>query len=83
MFFLWVKIINIKKISKINVKLFSKIKLGSINPIIFSLNVFITKTAKEENMDDNEEYLNISEMVTQVKINKIPSPYEKANKIPK
>ena len=42
-----------------------------------------TKTVREENIDDNEEYRNIRDTTTQVKINKKLNCNDKANKIPK
>ena len=78
-----VNIIKIKKINNINFISAAKIKFGSIALTAFSLNKVITNTVKEENIDDNEEYLNIKETTTHVKINKILNPYDKANKIPR
>ena len=61
----------------------AKMKFGSIALTAFSLNKVITNTVKEENIDDNEEYLNIKETTAHVKINKTLNPYDKANKIPR
>ena len=58
-------------------------KSGLIAFTAFSLKKVITKTVKEENIDDKEEYLNIRETTTHVKINKTLNPYDKANKIPR
>ena len=38
--------------------------------VFFSLNKVITSTVIEENIDDKEEYLNINETTTHVKINR-------------
>ena len=83
MFFLWVNIINIKKINSVNFILLAKTKFGSIFITKFSLNIVTTNTVNEENIDAKEAYLNISETITQVNINREPKPYEKANKTPK
>ena len=37
--------------------------------IIVSLNIFTTKTVNDANIDDKDEYLNIKEIIIQVKIN--------------
>ncbi len=50
----------------------TKIISGSIAFTAFSLKKVITKTVKEENIDDNEEYLKINETTTHVNINKNP-----------
>ena len=72
-----------KKINNINFISAAKTKFGSSALIAFSLNKVTTNTAKEENIDDKEEYLNIRETANQVKINKALKPYDKANKIPR
>ena len=41
------------------------------------------RTVSEENIDDNDEYLNIKDTTTQVKINKKLSCNDRANKIPR
>ena len=58
---------------KFGSKLFRKLSLKKV----------ITKTVKEANIDDNEEYLNINDTVIQVNINRMPRPYEKLSNIPK
>ncbi len=72
-----------KKINNINFISTAKTKFGSIALTTFSLNRVITRTVKEENIDDKEEYLKIKETVTQVKINKTLNPSDKANRIPR
>ena len=72
-----------KKIKSINFISAAKIKFGSIALTAFSLNKVTTSTVKEENIDDKEEYLNIRETTTHVKINKKLNPYDKANNIPR
>ena len=42
-----------------------------------------TKTVKDENIDDKEEYLNIRETTTQVKINNKLYCNDRANRIPR
>ena len=49
-----------------------KIKSGLIDFTTFSLKKVTTKTVKEENIDDNEEYLKIRDTTTQVNINRNP-----------
>ena len=71
-----------KKIKSINFISTAKIKFGSIALTAFSLNKVTTSTVKEENIDDKEEYLNIRETTTHVKINKPLNPYDKENNIP-
>jgi len=83
MFFLWVNIIKIKKINKINfisssILLFIFIEFNAV-----SLIKVITKTVKEENIEDTEEYLNIKETASQVNINKKLNWNDKAKRIPK
>ena len=51
--------------------------------IIVSLNIFTTKTVNDANIDDKDEYLNIKEIIIQVKINNKLSWNDKAVKIPK
>ena len=58
-------------------------KSGLIAFTALSLKRVITKTVKEENIDDNEEYLKIRDTATQVKINRNPKLKDKANKTPK
>ena len=48
-----------------------------------SFTIVMTRTVKDEKIDDKEEYLNVKIKIIQVAINKILSPYDKANKIPK
>ena len=59
-----------KKINNINFISTTKTKFGSIALTAFSLNKVITSTVIEENIDDKEEYLNINETTTHVKINR-------------
>ena len=47
-------------------------KSGLIAFTAFSLKKVITKTVKEENIDDNEEYLKIRNTTTNVNINRNP-----------
>ena len=61
-----------KKKNNINFILSWKEKFGSIDIKTFSLKKVTTKTVKEENIDDNEEYLKINETTTHVNINKNP-----------
>ena len=72
-----------KKIKSINFISVAKTKFGSIALTAFSLNKVTTNTVKEENIEDKEEYLNIRETTTHVKINKTLNPYDKANKMPR
>ena len=91
MFFLWVKIINIKKINKINdiFEVIDNSELDGFSIIIerignaVSLIDDTTKTVIEENIEDTEEYLNIKDTADHVKINKKLNWIDKANKIPK
>ena len=91
MFFLWVKIINIKKINKINdiFEVIDNSELDGFSTIIESIGNAVslidatTKTVIEENIEDTEEYLNIKDTVNHVKINKKLNWMDKANKIPK
>ena len=61
----------------------AKIKSGLIAFTAFSLKRVITKTVKEENIDDNEEYLKIKDTTTHVKINSEPKLKDKANNTPR
>ena len=72
-----------KKINNINCILSVKAKLGSIAFTVFSLNIVTINTVKDENIDDKEEYLKISDSTIHTKINKKLNPYEKANSIPR
>ena len=47
-------------------------KSGLIAFTAFSLKKVTTKTVKEENIDDNEEYLKIKDTTTHVNINRNP-----------
>ncbi len=49
----------------------------------FSLKKVTTKTVKEENMDDSEEYLKIKNTTTHVNINKNPKLMDSASNIPR
>ena len=83
MFFLWVKIIKIKKISKIILKSSESLKFILIDLKVVSFIKATTKTVIAANIDETEEYLNINETTIQVKINNKLNSYDKAIKIPK
>ena len=72
-----------KKKNNINFILSWKEKFGSIDIKTFSLKKVTTKTVKEENIDDNEEYLKIRDTTNHVKINKKLNWIDKANNIPR
>ena len=72
-----------KIINNINFISETKTKFESIALTTFSLNKVIISTVKEENIDDNEEYLNINATTTHVNINRRLNPYDKANSTPK
>jgi hypothetical protein len=74
MFFLWVNIIKIKKINRINFISALILKFWSSDFKAVSLIKVTTNTVIEENMEDTEEYLNINNTTTQVKINKKLNP---------
>ena len=75
--------IKIKKINSIKF-IFSLVLISVLIKFkTFSLMDATTKTVKEENIDDKEEYLNISETTDHVKINKKLNWIDKANNIPK
>ena len=57
--------------------------MGLITWITLSLINDTIKTVRDENIDDNDEYLNINETINQVKINSKLNLKDKANKIPK
>ena len=78
MFFLWVKTISIKKIKRsFELVIWIDIKLVSII-LKNSLIEFITRTVKDEKIDDIDEYLNIRETTTHVNINSKNSWIDKA-----
>ena len=83
MFFLWVKIIKIKKISKIILKSSESLKFILIDLKVVSFIKATTKTVIAANIDETEEYLNINVTTIQVKINNKLNSYDKAIKIPK
>ena len=56
---------------------------GLIAEIILSLTIATMKTVNEANIDDTDEYLKVSEIITQVKINKNANDNDVANNIPK
>ena len=72
-----------KKKNNINFILSWKEKFGSIDIKTFSLKKVTTKTVKEENIDDKEEYLNIRDTTNQEKINNKANWSDKANKTPR
>ena len=74
MFFLWVKIIKIKKINSIRDVLVALTKFGFMDFSAVFLIKVTTKTVNDANIDDNEEYLNINETANQVNVNKKPNP---------
>ena len=83
MFFLWVNIINIKKINRIfELVTWNEIKEVSI-VLINSLTEFITSTVKEENIEDIEEYLNINSITIHVIINNKNNWIDNAPNTPK
>ena len=61
-----------KKINNINFISAAKKKSGLIAFTAFSLKKVTTKTVKEENIDDNDEYLKIRDTATHVNINRNP-----------
>ena len=75
--------IKIKKMNSINFIFSSIFILGSIDFKALSLINVTTKTVREENIEDREEYLNINETTNQVKINRKLNCNDKANNIPK
>ena len=83
MFFLLVKIIKIKKISKIILKSSESLKFILIDLKVVSFIKATTKTVIAANIDETEEYLNINVTTIQVKINNKLNSYDKAIKIPK
>ena len=84
MFFLWVKTIKIKKINSIfeSKKLIVEVTDGSTE-VTVSLIKFTTNTVNVPKIDETEEYLNISEEINQVNINKKNSWNDRAVIIPK
>ncbi len=74
MFFLWVNIIKIKKINRINFMSPPILKFWSNDFNAVSLIKVTINTVIEENIEDTEEYLNINKTTTQVKINKKLNP---------
>ncbi len=57
--------------------------IDASDDITVSLKKFTTKTVKDENIDETEEYLNIRDITIQVNINKKQSCNDKAVIIPK
>ena len=84
MFFLWVKTIKIKKINSIfeSKKLILEVTDGSAE-VTVSLIKFTTNTVNVPKIEETEEYLNISEEINQVNINKKNSWNDRAAIIPK
>ena len=62
--------IRIKKINSIKLISWSVLMLGLIDFKAVSFINVTTQTVKEENIDDKEEYLNVRETTSHVKINK-------------
>ena len=56
---------------------------GFIDSSAPSLITVTTKTVKEENIDDTDEYLNIRDTTSQVKINNKLNWIDSANKMPR
>ena len=82
MFFLWVNIIRIKKINSIFESTTSVDDKNSVEFIKVSFMKFTTKTVKVANIEDTEEYLNISDITNQVNANKKNNCKDKAASIP-
>ena len=82
MFFLWVNIIRIKKINSIFELTISVVDKKYVEFIKVSLMKLTIKTVNEANIDDTEEYLNISDITNQVKANKKNNCDERAASIP-
>ena len=80
--FLWVNIIKIKKINSIFESIILSDDINSVEFIKVSLMKFTTKTVKEANNEDTEEYLNISDITNQVNANKKNNCNDKAASIP-
>ena len=83
MFWRWVKIIKIKKMNKITLIFWSKILSGEIIFKALSFMKETTKTVKDENIEDTDEYLKINEITNQENINKKLSWTDSAKRIPK
>ena len=78
MFFLWVKTISIKKINRsFELVTWIDIKFESML-LMNSLIEFITRTVKEEKIDDIDEYLKIKAITIQENINSKNSWIDKA-----
>ena len=76
---------NIIKIKKINSIFESTIAEDDKNFVEFikvSFMKFTTKTVKEANIEDTDEYLNISDITNQVNANKKNNCNDKAARIP-
>jgi len=69
-FFLCVKIIKIKKINSTLESVTCPLAETKPESTKSSLKKFITRTVNEENIEDKDEYLNISETIIHVKMNK-------------
>ena len=83
MFFLWVKIIKMKKINSNPESLtWAETRLESID-IANSLKALIIKTVNVANIEANEEYLNIKAITNQANINNKKDCIDKAPSIPK
>ena len=82
MFFLWVNIIKIKKINSIFESTILAEDKNSVEFIKVSFMKFTTKTVKEANIEDTDEYLNIRVITNQVNANKKNSCNDKAASIP-
>ena len=77
-----VNIIKIKKINSIFESIISVDDENSVEFIKVSFTKFTTKTVKDANIEDTEEYLNISDMTNQVNANKKNNCNDKAASIP-
>ena len=83
MFFLCVKIIKTKNINRIfELVIWIDDTEGSIE-LINSLIEFITRTVKDENIEDIDEYLNINKITIHTKINNKNSCIDKHPRTPK
>ena len=76
-------IIKIKKINEISFISSSIYILESIDRIAVSFIKVITNTVKDENIEDRDEYRNISETISQVNVNSRLIGIDSAIKIPR
>ena len=75
-------IIKIKKINSIFELTIAVVDKNSVELIKISFIKFTTKTVNEANIEDIEEYLNISDITNQVNANKKNNCNDKAASIP-